>query len=330
MPILFLQRPEISESRWDTFIGSSPQRIVYAYSWYLDTVSPGWRALILEENGAWKAVMPLPVRKKWGTYVIQQPFFCQFLGVFVKKERDFQEASHLLLTALPDYFRYISIYTGRFSKIVSLSNGYEVNRCTTHLLPLHFPYPILKQNYTADRRLNLNRAERFQWDVQESHDLNPMLDLFRTYHSSQIEGGVSETAYQLLQKVAEVLYEKKAGRLLYAIKDGKIEAGAFFVIFEKRIIYLFNAASALGRKGNARTRLIDRMVQEYAETDFVFDFESPEVKSIADFYQSFGAQKEEYLSLHYNQLPFPLKQFQNWRRKRVERLKEKRVKRKKV
>lgn len=316
MAVLFLQRHQISDTQWNIFIAASPQKIVYAYSWYLDVVTPEWGALILEENGIWKAVMPLPIRHKWGMKVIQQPLFCQFLGVFTKKGGDFQEVTHLFLQKLPDYFRYISVYTGRFSPATSLSDNYEVNHFSTHILSLHLPYIILKQNYTSDRRLNLNRAERFGWEILESSDLNPMINLFRANHASQIEGGVSETAYHLLQKVMDVLYEKKAVKLLYAVKDGQIEAGAMFAVFDKRIIYLFNAASALGRKGNARTWLIDKIVQEYAESDYVFDFESPEVKSIADFYQSFGTREEEYLSLHFNNLPFPFNQIQNWRRKK--------------
>jgi hypothetical protein len=151
----------------------------------------------------------------------------------------------------------------------------------------------------------------------ESHDPNPIIDLFRTHHASQIGGGVAETAYQLLGKIVNVLFRKKAAKLVYALKNGQIEAGALFAIFDNRIIYLFNAASALGRKGNARTWLIDQIIQEYAESDFIFDFESPEVKSIADFYQSFGAKKEAYLSLHYNDLPFPFNQIQEWRKKSV-------------
>lgn len=315
MAVHFLQRHQIPDNQWNDFIAVSPHRIVYAYAWYLNTISPNWEALVLEENGIWKAVMPLPICKKWGIKVIQQPFYCQFLGIFAKKESDFQEATHLFLHTLPDYFRYVSVYTGRFSQATSLLDSYKVNRCITHILPLHLSYTTLKQNYTSDRLLNLNRAKSFKWEISESHDLNPMIDLFRANHASQIEGGVSETAYHLLQKVVEVLYKKKAGRLVYAIKGGQIEAGAMFVIFDKRIIYLFNAASPLGRKGNARTWLIDQIIQEYAESDYIFDFESPEVKSIANFYQSFGAREEEYLSLHFNNLPFPLKQIQNWRRK---------------
>lgn len=315
MAIFFLQRAQIDTEKWNNFIATSPQSILYANTWYLDTITPDWCALVMEENGQWQAVMPLPVRQKWRTKVIQQPLFCQMLGVFSINETVFRQATHAFLQKLPAYFRYISIYTGRFFIQDGLPNNYEIEHCHTHILPLHLCYDTLYENYTADRRLNLHRAKKMNWQIEKSGDINPLIALFKTYHAAQIEGGVAESAYQLLQKVAKALEEKKAMHLVYALKDGKIEAGALFAMDRQRIIYLFNAASPLGRKGNARSLLIDQIIQQYAETGIIFDFESPEVESIASFYQSFGTKNEGYQSLHLNNLPFPLKQIQQWRRK---------------
>ncbi len=315
MAVLFLQRHQIADHQWNSFIDTSPQSILYAYTWYLDVVSPNWVALVLVENEEWQAVLPLPIRKKWLIRVVQQPFFCQFLGIFTTKNADFLQCSEALLQNIPAHFRYISVYSGRFPE-GNFLRYYETAHCQNYLLSLSQPYSTLKKNYTADRQVNLNRAQKFNWETQESTDCHPLIDLFRQNHASQIEGGVSETTYALLKKVFEVLITKKAVRLRYATTNGQIEAGAMFAICGKRIVYLFNAASPVGRKGNARTWLIDQMIQEYAESDYVFDFESPEVKSIADFYQSFGAREEVYSTLHYNRLPFPLKQLQARRRKK--------------
>lgn len=313
MPVLLLHRSQLDSAQWDDFIAASPQRILYAYSWYLDTASPNWKALIVIENDQWQAVMPLPYRKKWGLNVVQQPFFCQLLGVFTNSSVDYREASNLLLTELTTSFRYISTYSGRFAEHTVFPEVLKVTNAANLILPLHHPYSVLFQHYTHDRQTNLKRAQNFNWSSQQSTDVEPLIQLFRNNHASQIEGGVAENAYELLRKLTALLGHKKALRLVYAVKNGSIEAGTLFAIFNNRIIYLFNAASPTGRKGNARTWLIDRMIQEYAETDFVFDFESPDIPSIASFYQSFGTQKESYIQLSFNNLPFPLKQIQEWR-----------------
>ena len=313
VPVILIHRSQLDSTQWNDFIAASPQRILYAYSWYLDTVSPNWKALVLEKNGQWQAVMPLPCRQKWGLNVVQQPFFCQLLGIFAHSNVDFQEASNLLLSQLTTSFRYVSIYSGRFAAQTVFRNSLKIKKASNIVLPLHLPYAVLFQNYSNDRKTNLKRAQQFSWNLHQSTDVESIIQLFQKNHSSQIAGGVSEKAYSLLRKITAVLAHKKALRLVYATKDGHIEAGALFAIFENRIIYLFNAASPTGRKGNGRTWLIDQIIQEYAETDFVFDFESPQLPSIASFYQSFGGIEEEYTQFTFNDLPFPLKQIQHWR-----------------
>ena len=302
-------------TRWDAFIAASPQRVMYAYAWYLDVVSPQWQALVLEEDGVWKAVMPLPTQQKWGLNVVQQPFFCQFLGVFTTPSVELASVQTAFLEALSTYFWYVSSYSGRFGENL-FPAPWETKRCFTHVFPLNVPYEQLHQRYSTDRRINLGRALRFGWEITESEDMEPMLQLFQENHAANIQGGVTETAYELLRKVVEALQQRNAARIVYAHKDGKIEAGALFATYDQRIVYLFNAASAVGRKGNARALLIDQCFQAFANSGYIFDFESPEKESIASFYASFGAQSEEYWVLHYNALPFPLKQWKAYRRKK--------------
>ena len=309
MAIRLLRRSQIVDSQWNGFISQSSQRIVYAYTWYLDVVSPNWAALVAEEAGNWTAVMPLPLRRKFGFEVIQQPLFCQLLGVFGDESTDF-------LGQLPLFFRYASTYTGRFSAAMLAPTHYQTARCQTHTLKLNRPYETIREGYSRDRCANLKIAQKAGWQQHESEDIQPIVDLFKQNHSPQIEGGVSENAYLLLADLVAALRKKNAVHLRYASKDGKIEAGALFVIYDQRIIYLFNAASALGREKNARTWLIDNILREYAPQDVVFDFESPEVSSIAAFYESFGAEAQPYWQFRYNQLPFPLRQWQAWRLKK--------------
>jgi hypothetical protein len=282
----------------------------------LDAVTSDWGALVCEAHGQWQAVMPIPLKKKWGMKVVQQPLFCQLLGIFGAKNAPV-EAEQAILSYLTQRFRYVSIYTGRFQ---TLQRDFPVlverTECCTHLLNLSVDYQQLREQYTPDRRRNLRRAEAEGWTWQESGDIQPLMQLFRQNHAAQIEGGVGEEAYQVLAILYQTLYQRGLATLCYALKEGQIEAGAMFVVADGRIIYLFNAASARGRKGNARTWLIDKMLQKYAGQDFLFDFESPMVDSIAGFYKSFGAKEETYSRLRVNKLPFPLKQIQDFRAKK--------------
>lgn len=311
--VRLLRRAEIVDAVWNDFIDQSPQQVVYGYSWYLDVVSPEWAALVATNpaNGQWVSVLPVPLRRKFGFEVIQQPLFCQFLGVFSLVDAT-TVASDLLAT-LPQFFKYCSLYAGRFERQTDWPAFFEVQFCQNFLLSLRAPYQRIRSAYSRDRLANLKKAEKFGWQIEEKNDIQPLIDLFAKNHAAQIEGGVSENAYVLLARLYEVLQQKKAAKLLYALKNGQIEAGALFAIDQHRLVYLFNAASELGRRQNARTLLIDRVIRSYSNQDLWFDFESPQQPSIAAFYQSFGSQAEPYAQFKYNRLPFGLQKLQKWR-----------------
>ncbi len=90
--------------------------------------------------------------------------------------------------------------------------------------------------------------------------------------------------------------------LRYALHNGQIEAGVVFVQEGDRIIYLFNAASEAGRRGNARTLLIDQVIKEKSEQRLVLDFESPAKQSVRAFYQRFGAVEAPFWTMRWNRL----------------------------
>jgi hypothetical protein len=113
---------------------------------------------------------------------------------------------------------------------------------------------------------------------------------------------VGEWAYASLNRLIQALQQRGLATLRYALRNGQIEAGALFVQEENRIIYLFNAASEMGRRGNARTLLIDQIIRANAETPVLFDFESPQEKSIVNFYRSFGATEAVFCEVRWSRL----------------------------
>ncbi|QHW01374.1 GNAT family N-acetyltransferase [Spirosoma endbachense] len=301
----FVSRQQLDIAAWDACVLESPQRIVYGYSWYLDAVLPApdwcWMGLVVyDERGKYRAVMPVPLRRKqvFGIrhqWVVHQPFFCQFLSVF---SLDTTIDPTLFLLVVQQRFRYGSSLSLNVSKPLSS----EVRTLTTHVLDLSVGYDTVFSQYSSDRRLNLRRAEAANWTVSDSSDLNPLLDLFRLNHADAIRGGVADWAYTIFAGLGDELFRRGFGILRYATRDGRVEAGALFVREGNRIIYLFNAASETGRKKNARTLLIDQVIRDYAGQKFVFDFESPEKPSIAGFYESFGSAREPFYSFRWNRL----------------------------
>ncbi|KAA5539255.1 GNAT family N-acetyltransferase [Adhaeribacter rhizoryzae] len=309
MPRYFSNR-QINYAAWDACVAASEQRLVYALSWYLDVVSPGWAGLVEEQDGQYVAVMPLPIKQQFGIHYLAQPLFCQQLGFFAITNA---VQPKQFVAAIKRHFSLISKYTFNTSNTFLLNpeekSDLHVYQHYTHHLNLNQSYEAIYQNYSRDRKLNLKRSQKAGLIIRESTDIEILIRLFKEDAATRIRGGVSEAAYGQLQQLYQVLAAKGLATLLYTqTSAGEIDAGCLFVTYGQKIIYLFNAASIAGRSRNGRSLMLDYMIQKYAGQPYIFDFESPaDISSIIRVYQGFGAEPAPFYTITQNNLPVPLK-----------------------
>jgi hypothetical protein len=317
-PPILLSRAAIDDQRWNLLIDQSGHSVVYGYSWYLDEICDTWKALVWPSAEDYQIVMPLPVRRKWSIEVIQQPLFCQYLGLFSALEIS-ESQLYSFLEKVSSSFAYISSYHFHpdlsviLNRVLPQFTKFEIKRNHTYWLSLEDSLSTIRSNYSSDRKMNLKRSEKEKWIVEQSNNIIPLITLFQKHHACKIPGGVADISYSILTGLFKSLNLHKAAELLYILKEGEIHAGALFVKTGKKVLYLFNAADETGRVGNARTFLLDHYFQSNTGKALIFDFESPEKVSVSLFYKSFGALKMPYYSIRKNDLPFPFKQIQNWR-----------------
>ncbi len=301
-----LRRSQVDVQAYDACVEQSEWGTIYGLSWWLDQVSPNWECLVWQEQPItpYRAVLPVPVQRRYGLYLVHQPLFCQFLALYsaeslpVAVQKDF-------IKALLAKYALIASYQLNFPEASVLSSFTELSlrQMHTHVLSLEAPYETLHQGYNRDRKMNVKRAYQADWTCREGSDIIPLAEFFRQHHAHQIEGGAHPGAYTLLESLFQACEERGYSDLWYAEKHNRVEAGAWFVTFRQRTLYLFNAATPEGRKGNARTFLIDQFIRQRAGTQALFDFESANVTSIAEFYASFGSQVAAYYELRSNRLP---------------------------
>jgi hypothetical protein len=310
--VTYLTRSQIPPEQWNAFIDASIQQTIYAQTWYLDVVAPRWGALILSQNTDWQAIMPIPFHKKWGYWVVKQPLFCQFLGVFsVNDSVNFE----VLLNEFFKRFSYVSSYCFNPHNTFEIPNS---TTCYTHWLKITKSY---QQKFTPDRIRNLKIAQNYGWTLTKSNDITDLISIFKQNHASKIEGNVSESAYCLLTKLHEILVQKNKVNIYYISKNQRVESGIMLINNRFDLIYIFNAATTEGRKYNARTWLINKILSQYP--NYTFDFESPEIPSIATHYESFGSSAVSFKRLRYNKLPLILRVLQNIRLKIWQKIKQK-------
>ncbi|RSK49264.1 GNAT family N-acetyltransferase [Hymenobacter rigui] len=310
MPIRLLRFSELDLAAWDACVNSAPQVVPYAASWWLQATAGQWDALVKmePETGRYLAVWPLPVKRRlWGREVVQPPF-TQQLGI-IGPENDIE--------AWLEEREAFTAY-GRFYTQLNTENGLPAAPSApltaqvrqTYHLPLHQPYETIQAGYCADyrRRLRQQEAGASSFAVQTTPELEPLLLLFR-----QTQGpaaGLKNRHYALLRRLAAVLQARQL-LTLYEARDqqtGQLLAGALFVRYRSRLVYLFAAASAEGKKQAAPLALVDAAIQRHAGTPgLVLDFEGGMIPSIARFFANFGAVPVSYAALSFtSQLPWYL------------------------
>ncbi len=107
--INYLKHNEIDREQWDNCIKDSRVAKPYAFSWYLDIMSPGWEALIDDD---YDSVFPIPGLRKYGIQYISTPIFLQQLGAYTP-DKSQVKALNEFLDFIPEFYRLIDLCVGQ-------------------------------------------------------------------------------------------------------------------------------------------------------------------------------------------------------------------------
>ena len=322
--IRYISHEEIDRPQWDALITEAPNGLIYALSWYLDIVSPGWAAFVKEEQGRYVAVLPLPERCKFGLRYLKQPLFAQQLGLFYLEtpdSADWQQIAYLL----GKHFQFITQYAFNTGNTDLLrANGPELTgvNFTTYYLSLQPAYPQLLAAYKPNRRWRLNQARRRGIHLEHTTDIDLLVRIFAENTAQKIYGVIGEAyEYRLLRALYAAASQRGMTYMWQArMSTGEIGAMGLLFRFKNQLTYIFNASTAAGKEAGAISLLLDNIFKSYAGQDVCFDFEAPEVANIAHFYSSFGSVATPFLTITANRLPWPVRQLKAARMALYQRL----------
>lgn len=291
--IRYLSHAEIDKSRWDQSIKQSANALIYANSWYLDFMSPGWDALVL---GNYDAVFPVTWRSKMGIRYVCQPAFTQQLGLF------YTEAG--LATMLPDFLKTLAT---RFRLIeISMNYGNEwPGQTISHynfVLPLNGSYEIISAGYKQDLQKNLKRSAKFNIRYETSTQASAAIELYKELYGQRI--GFRPQDYTFFAEcVAGMMQQGKAIVRSAVSPTGELLATGIFAVDDHRIYNLASTTLPNGRMMEANHFLFDQLIQEFAGSGLLIDFEGSDQPGIARFYQKFGSSNQPYYFWKTNRLP---------------------------
>jgi len=305
MKIIYLRHKEIDKEKWNTTVDRAANGQIYAYAWYLDCVADNWAALVSED---YAYIMPLPWNAKWlGVKQIYQPVFTQQLGIFGKISPSAELVS-AFIKAIPKQFKYILTQLNEENVVKELVDFQVKSRCNM-LLDLSTDYENLQQNFRKSLRRRIRQGQKelhFKTNVVKPEKL---ADNYRQYLNHKV--GLSDAAYQTILSLMQTALALKKGSIYSAhFSDNTLAGGIFFTESHNRMVQLFGFTTPSGKKINATHFLIDAIIQKYAKSNRIFDFEGSDIKPIAEFFRGFRPQEVIYHQIIKDEFPFWIKGLQ--------------------
>lgn len=303
--IRYLQNQQIDKKLWDDCIKNSPGGIIYAYSWYLDTICEGWDALVEDD---YVSVMPVTQGRKYLMDYIYPPFFAQQLGVFSKNIMD-RNICESFLNAIPAAFRFIEMN-------LHISNKWAPDTFSKIprkdlILDMGKAYELIKNNYHEGHIRNIKKAAKNNLTLFKTASVSEVISMFRK-NRGRFVTNLQQSDYTILERLSAEAEERNMCRVwLVNDTNGLPCAGAMFFESHDTAIFVFSAVTSKGKELSAMHFLIDNYIIENCTRLHKLDFEGSNNADLARFYRGFGSTDYVYLQIKKNQLPLPWKWFKN-------------------
>jgi hypothetical protein len=282
--ITYLRQRQIDKIKWDECIDKSINGLIYAHSWYLDIVSPGWEALI--END-YESVMPLPQIRKYFLPCLIRPNFAQQLGIFSKNAVS-QEKVRVFIDNIPWKFLWQDFNLNSQNPLPEIKN---ISKLQNYELSLNPDYKELCKGYNENTYRNIKKAVQAGITCEIKNEPHTFFELFKIFTRLN----VSDKALTQLHSILDCSIQFNYGEIAFAVNSNRdIIAGALYVLYKERIIYLISFNSAEGQQSSAIFLIMDSMIKRYASQSIIFDFEGSMIPGIARFFAGFGAKQINY------------------------------------
>jgi len=258
--------------------------LVYAESWYLDIVcNSNWNALILND---YEAVMPLPLKSKMGLTYVQQPIWTQQLGVFSTKEIT-TDLINLFLGEIPKKMALVSLNLGE----TNFSEHHNLSSKTNLILNLNKSFEKIQASFSSNTKRNCKKTIKENLSIDfDSKNVNEFIHFFK----QNIQNPISPFHYSSLEQLITLSIERGKGFIALVKHENEIVAASFILKSKNRLIYRTGTSNRKGKDLKAMFFLVESVLKQYDNKEYILDFEGSEIEGVARFYKGFGAQDQPY------------------------------------
>lgn len=291
--ITVVPHSKINKDKWDACIISSPNSRIYARYDYLNHLCKSWDAIIYND---YEAAMPLTGNRKYLINYLFQPFFCASLGVF----GNHIDASLLrkFLLAVPSKYKYWDIYLNSGNLFPLQEFKFEIRH--NYFVDINRNYNDIYNNFSKNHQRNIRKGNAGLL-VKKNISIESVANL--ALKQSKKFSNIKVHHFQNFINLFHFWNKYYKGNTYGVFDNDRLVAGAAFLFDESRAYYLLVGNEESGRKKSASHTLINKFIEDHANTGITLDFAGSNIPSIADFYKGFGAIEESYVALKQNKLP---------------------------
>ncbi len=295
--IVYHKNNEIDREQWDNCIRNSDNVKPYAYSWYLDIMTPGWEALVDDD---YDSVFPIPSYIRFGLQYSSTPPFLQQLGAFSPDKPEAQAIVEFL-----DYMPEIYKLTDLCIRQKIIYPGYRVTEKNNFELNLSSEYDKLYEKFTPQCRRYISKNAGKKYELSGNASPEELVDLSMSNKLSNPKGIKTQT-YDRLINLMYYCLSKKWGRIM-AIRTArkKLLYGIFFIKLPRSVTIILEANTPSGITKHLGYVVINELIKEFAASPVVLDFAGISDWLTTAIGQSFGGTATPYYRIYRNRLFWP-------------------------
>lgn len=268
---------EIDFQKYTRCLENSAQQNWYAKKEVLDELSGKWEILMDDD---YKAVLPVPLKKKFGMNFVIMPLFCQQLGIFSEKDNT-EVNDRFLQFLIKNYkvFLYSFNHHNSFSKSLDTKKNYKI--------PISEYVILRRKKYFKGRKSTAKCAQHL---IYKEIELNAEHISFIEKH---FKGLKKVTDVKKFRNYMNFLHQNNSLKLCAAYLEEKLINVAVLVDERKQLSLLALINDETYKTENGPSFLIDKILNNYIH-EREFNFMGSNIRGIEIFFKSFGAELKEY------------------------------------
>lgn len=296
--ITFLSHEQIDKQKWDACIDEAGG-LIYGYSFYLNRMAKHWDALVVydQDGHTYRAVMPLTWNRKLSITYLYQPFLTPQGGVFA--HRPSPSLVESFLEEVRARYRFAEINLNILDRVDGSITG--LKQCSVYQLSLRGDFSSIAAGFNSNLQRNYRKALAAGCEYKNSIKLESALRL----------AGVQLKEYTRLQRgdmslfaqLCETLLVEGNAEVVGVYKGVRLLSAAIFFRRGNVTYYILAGNNKEGKSLGSSHLLLQEYIREHAGQDLMLDFVGSDIRSIAFFYECFGAKPVHYFSYRFNDLP---------------------------